>query len=824
MAIEVIGEPLTESDIAKLQASFISPELARQAGIFRVDSATGAWLMGRYDGDDYSGIVFPYFLPDEPLPREYRLRRDHPDLEQKSDGTIKEQKKYLSPPGRSNMLYFAPGIRSEWLSDTSLPIIITEGEKKTLALFALAYWMISQSAKPRFLPIGVAGVWNWRSGNVGKTEDTSGNRTNVKGVIPDLDRLIWKGRIVYIIYDANVVTNEGVRAARREFAKELQQRGAIVRYVNLPNDFGFNGVDDILGAKGAEFVLDLIDKSTDAIDAKAKRPSQASELLGIAESLQLFGSEGEGFASIAVNGHRENLPLKSRAFRRWLSQQFYDRTGSAPNSQALQDAIEALQGKALFASEERLTFRRIAQYSENLYLDLCNDQWQAVEISADGWRIVQCPPVVFLRSNGMRALPLPEKNGSLAGLRQFINIGSDENFELVKGWLVQALRFNTPFPVLLLHGEQGSAKSTTARVLRALIDPNVAPLRSEPREERDLIAAIRNSWIIGLDNLSRIPIWLSDTLCRVSTGGGFGARELYTDGDEVLIDAMRPVIITGIEDIATRGDLLDRALILYLPNIREEQRREEREFWIEFEKVRPRLLGAICDAASKALRNIEHTKLSRKPRMADFASWAVAAEGVSEEESQFLKAYQTMRVTGNELALEASPIALLVRQFIEQEGKWFGKASALLKELAQLADEQTRKQKSFPASPRALSGRLRSLAPNLRAVGIDIQFNLEISRTDKRGIQIERIGNFASSSSAPSAIITKATSFNGSSADTNADANLDADGRQTQNFELQSAKEVITGKGLDSFGQNADGADANISANSSKEKRVKMRI
>jgi putative DNA primase/helicase len=198
------------------------------------------------------------------------LRRDKPDLEQKADGTIKEKAKYLSPPGRGNLLYFVPMTDQTWLIDTKLPICITEGEKKTLALWALSWQRSSDSATtPRFLPVGLPGVWNWR-GTVGKTNDEGGARRDVKGPIRDLSRIKWDGRVVDIIFDTNVAINPNVRAARRELAKELTRRGAIVRFVDLPQIEGVNGVDDLLAAKGAEFVLGLI---AHAKPAQAKVPA-----------------------------------------------------------------------------------------------------------------------------------------------------------------------------------------------------------------------------------------------------------------------------------------------------------------------------------------------------------------------------------------------------------------------------------------------------------------------------------------------------------------------------------------------------------------------
>src|SRR5215208_31294 len=272
-------QPLTEEDLKLLSASFISPDVARSAGIFRVDSPDGAEMVGRNGNADYAGLAFPYYLPGNPHPREYRLRRDNPDLEQGSDGQIKQKRKYLSPPGRGNLLYCVPMTDAEWLADTSLPICITEGEKKTLALWALAWHGLSESAvTPRFMPLGMSGTWNWR-GKVGKTISDTGQRQDVKGVIPDFDLIEWKGRSVHIIFDANVNTNDSVKAARRALAAELTRRGAKVCLVDLPEIQGVNGVDDLLALKGADYVLGLFDAAKIAEGQKRKPKSQASVLV-----------------------------------------------------------------------------------------------------------------------------------------------------------------------------------------------------------------------------------------------------------------------------------------------------------------------------------------------------------------------------------------------------------------------------------------------------------------------------------------------------------------------------------------------------------------
>jgi len=155
---------------------------------------------------------------------------------------------------------------------------------------------------------------------------------------------------------------------------------------------------------------------------------------------------------------------------------------------------------------------------------------------------------------------------------------------------------------LAIAGEQGSAKTVLSKLLRAVIDPSVAPVRALPRDERELFIAASNGHVLAFDNLSGLPPWLSDTLCRLASGSAFSTRRLFTDQDEILFAAARPVILNGIEDIITRPDLADRAILLTLGAIAERQRRPEHALWREFELARPHILGALLDAAAHGLR------------------------------------------------------------------------------------------------------------------------------------------------------------------------------------------------------------------------------
>lgn len=730
---------LTENDYKNFADSFITPEIIEAAKIQRVDDLEGAERMGkqRNASSDYSGVVFGYFLPEQNYPREYRLRRDTPDLQRKADGTTKIAGKYLSPPGAANMIYFPPNCLKVWLTDTSIPIVFTEGEKKELALHRVAWHNLSEAAeKPRFLALGLSGVWNF-SGTIGKTVNANGTRQNEKGLITDFHLIEWKGRKVTILFDANVSTNKNVYIALQTFARKLKELGADVYLADCPELPGCNGIDDVLGRVEREQNTDAaVRKCLEIIDGasafKIEKISQANTILNLVEGVELFHTpDGEAFASIEADEHIEHHRLSSKHFRQWLSYQFYKSDGKSPSSQAIQDAIGTLSGQALFDGETREMFTRLAAFDGKIYLDLCNEAWQIIEISSESWRVIEAQnaPVRFRRTKGMGALPTPNGDADISKLRKFLNV-DDRNFTLLLAWLINCFRPDYPFPILIVSGEQGTAKSTTSKLLRELVDPSLPPFRSSPRDERNLIIAASNSWICAFDNLSEVPNWLSDALCRISTGGGFAARTLYENDEETIFSAKRPIILNGIGDIASRSDLLDRALRTKLEVIPKSNRKPEREFWAEFEKEKPVIFTALLEAVSSALGKIESTSLSELPRMADFALWATAAEmGLKLEAGAFMNAYTQNREDAHAIVLEDSIIADVLQEFCEKKGNGsdFSNDNILLKQflidLEVTAGDKRSKDKNFPKSSKGLRNALERINPNLREIGICITFH-----------------------------------------------------------------------------------------------------
>ena len=489
---------------------------------------------------------------------------------------------------------------------------------------------------------------------------------------------------------------------------------------------------------------------------EARRPTQADILIELAQSAELFHTpDGIGFADLEINGHRETWPIRSKSFRRWIARCFFEETQGAPSSEPLQSALNVIEAQAHFDSPERDVCLRIGECDDRLYLDLANESWQAVEISVDGWEVIDKPPVRFRRTAGMQALPSPQTGGSIDKLRPFLNVQAERDFVLAIAWVLAALRNQGPYPVLVLAGEQGSAKSTFCRILRWLLDPNTAPLRALPRSDHDLFIAARNAHVVAFDNVSSLAPWISDTLCRLATGGGFAVRQLYTDHDEVLFDATRPVILNGIEDIVTRPDLADRALFLTLEPIPEEQRLPEKELWAAMERERPLILGALLDAVVQGLLMLPQTHLDELPRMTDFALWATACEEGLWPEGTFWSAYHGNREEAVDTVIDADPVAGAVRAFLQGRQEWGGTATDLLAELDAVVGVKQSSAKTWPASARALSGRLRRAASFLRNVGIDVTYDREGGRKRARIIRIAVVPeNATTTPSAPSAAST----------------------------------------------------------------------
>lgn len=323
-----------------------------------------------------------------------------------------------------------------------------------------------------------------------------------------------------------------------------------------------------------------------------KRDSQAKAMVSMASMTATFfhTSDGEAFACIDDDGIHKTIKVKSEDAGLWLTRLIYNATETVPNPSSLKTALRTLEARARFDGPETEVHIKYAAHAGCIYIDLVNENWEQVEISPEGRRVIAAKdsPIKFRRERGMAAMCHPVENGSLDPLQDLLNLESEADFKLIVGWLIGAMNPAGPFPIMTLVGEQGSSKSTTARLLKQLTDPASIDLVALPKSERDLAIAARKTWTLPYDNLSKLSNGLSDAFCRLSTGGGFRTRTLYTDENEMLFNSIRPVIMNGITDFVTRQDLADRAIIINLPQIPKHKRLTEKQLMERWATANPR--------------------------------------------------------------------------------------------------------------------------------------------------------------------------------------------------------------------------------------------
>lgn len=466
-------------------------------------------------------------------------------------------------------------------------------------------------------------------------------------------------------------------------------------------------------------------------------------------------ADAEAYADVQIGGHRETWAVRSGRFQQLVSQQFATNSGQWPSANAVNTILRQFTAEALLNGPERQVHVRVAEHGGCIYLDLADPHWRVVKVTPQGWSITDDVPIRFRRVPGMLALPVPTAGASITELRSFLNLATDDDFTNVASWLLGSLRGRGPYPCLLVTGEQGSAKSTFSRLLRSLIDPNVAPLRSLPTSERNLLIAAKNSHIQAFDNLSGITTATSDALCRLSTGGAFAVRRLFSDDNEMLIDVTKPVLLNAIDNIILRPDLADRAVIVVLNPIPEHRRRTEDELLKRFEQARSGLLGALLSTMAHGLRSLSSVADSHLPRMADYAKWGIACETAYTHQGDFTRAYSANRAVMVADSIEADAVALAIRRLVDANKNWKGTATELVAVLHRLAGGLRTRGPDWPSTPRALAGRLRQLAPVLRAVGIEVHFERETSRQRNRIVTIQSVAA-SSETSGPSVTNQKA--------------------------------------------------------------------
>jgi hypothetical protein len=453
-----------------------------------------------------------------------------------------------------------------------------------------------------------------------------------------------------------------------------------------------------------------------------EEPSALDELVTLARNLCELKHDADrnAVAVIQMNDRREVWRVYSSGFEAWLRAAYWRAKESGVADTTMKSVLATLAAAGINDGDEVEIHIRAAKDQGGYLIDLGDEYWRAILVTPRGWRVLDQSPVLFTRTQSMRSLPEPKRGGDIGLLWQNANIPAARRV-MVLAWLLDCFRPDTPFPVLELVGEQGSAKSTTQSILRSLIDPNKVMLRGRPKTVEDVFVAAANNWLVSYENLSGLTAEQQDAFCTLATGGGFASRQLYTNGEEHVMETKRPVVLNGIAVVATRPDLIDRVIHVDMPVISSEARKDDADTSASWERDRPLVFGALLDLFASALAMLPTINLTHKQRMADFERFGEAvARALGFEDGEFQHQYAELVRAGIDRALESNAVAQVLDKYLGEcitPWHWQGTAGQLYDLLNNynIADRT-----AWPRSPKGLADQLRRIAPAYRAKGIEI--------------------------------------------------------------------------------------------------------
>jgi hypothetical protein len=493
-----------------------------------------------------------------------------------------------------------------------------------------------------------------------------------------------------------------------------EQITAIIKAL-LPKGYSGNSIDELPG-----WIASAREKGFDQGESD-ESPTLAAQLVNLVRTsaVELFHDREKN--SYAALPSAEGLVIHrvdGSAFRQWLRHQFYLQAGRPAGSGPVIEAVATIEAIALFSGPEKDVHLRVAGDRNHVEIDLGRADGAVVQISPSGWNVVPRAINRFIRGAGFQELPEPVRGGSLSELQELLGL-DDTNFRLLLCFLINALKPGGPYFILIIEGEQGSGKSFFSQVIKMIIDPNEAMRMRMPERDTDLMIQAKEYRLLNFDNASMVKNDMSDMLCSLATGGGVGVRRLYTNGELHVMSYSRPFMINGITGYANRPDLLERAIPINLPHINDGERRTEGELMTAFLEKRPRILGALYDLISAALRHHSDVEPPRDLRMADAAHWIAGAErGMDITPGKLIA---TISEAQSDLFVDRvndEAVVIRIRTILSKiKGPFEGYLGTLFTDLDVSQD------RSLPKSASALSKLLRRLAPAMKKAGLVVEFH-----------------------------------------------------------------------------------------------------
>lgn len=479
------------------------------------------------------------------------------------------------------------------------------------------------------------------------------------------------------------------------------------------------------------------EKVTSSKDDKKSQADMMIELAMEARDTFFHDELNEKYVAIESDGNPVVHKISSQDYKSFLVKRFFKKTKKAPSKDSINQAVAVLEALAQYDGEEVNIAKRCTGKDNKIYYDLGDKKWTFIKVTKDGWEIDNSGHILFTRRKTMREQVMPEKYQDISIINKHYRFKTEEDRILHTVSIVSKF-LNIGNPIVVYYGEKGASKTTTMRMDRSIVDPSARDVISMPKSATDLSLVLHNNYLPCFDNIDNISAEKSDILCTAATGGGFSRRKLYTDDEETIYEYKVPVILNGINVVATRPDLLDRSLLLGLERIPEDERKEESEVWEDFNRDKPKMLGAIFNIISKAMGIYPNVKLSKLGRMADFTRWGYAiAEACEIGGEIFLKAYLDNQRKANDEAVSSNPIATAIVRLMENTQCFEGSASKLLEVLNSIAEDEKIdiQSKLWAREPNVLSRKLNELKSNLLIEGI----TFSTSNTSKgRKIEIRK--------------------------------------------------------------------------------------
>ena len=497
--------------------------------------------------------------------------------------------------------------------------------------------------------------------------------------------------------------------------------------------------DEVFGKDSEEFQDTLVELSE-----KKNKVADALVQLAHIQGIELILDQDSEPHVIFSDKPMVAFPITSNIFRRWLSGLYYEETNKGFSGSTFEQVAMVLEGKAYHEQNKKILHNRLAKVENTIYYDLGDDK-RVVVINEKGWKVSEESSVLFRRFSHQLPQVVPEAGGQIKKFLDFVNLKSNDDKILVLTYLVAVLIPDIARVILICVGDQGSAKSTLLRLIRSLVDPSRTELLKLRSSSDELSQTASHHYCLYLDNISYMSTEASDSLATFATGIGFSKRKLYSDDEDIIYDIKTAVALDGVNLMASRPDFLDRSLILELKRIPDHLRVEEKIFLDDFNSQKPKILGALFDTLSKVLAEVLRVILDSKPRMADFARYATAASKIlGFGTDRFLSAFSTNVKRQNQAAVESSPTAQVILEFMRARDEWEGTPSELYEELENLAQErklQIGGTYGFPKSSSWLIRKINEVRTNLLSLGIEAETG-DRTETSKL-VKLSKIGQNA---------------------------------------------------------------------------------